>query len=476
MVAATVVLAVLGSAPVAAQSCTGDCDGDGAVNINELIVAVNVALGRQPLERCVAADADSSGAISISELITSVRSAIGGCQPNSVGIPLVFLGQEFQVNSFEENFQDRATIASAASGDFIVAWESFQVDGFFFGVAAQRYAATGDPLGGEFVVNTFAADQQRFPAVAVNDAGDALVAWRSDATPQDSEEQAFVTQLFAAGGAAVGAEVELTAFSGLGADVRTAASSRGDGFVVVWEEFEGAYTNILGRLIDADGMTVGDAFVVNSYTTSGQSDPAVAGRAGQGFVVVWQSRNQDGSDLGVFGQRFADDGQRLGAEFRVNSYTPGRQGTPGIAMDGSGRFYVSWIGAGGALQNGIIVQRFASDGSRLGEEFVADTPGVSRSSYPVIAADDVGEFLVVWQGQGREGPATEFGIFARQFTSAGVAVGEEFQVNTYTPNSQSFPAVTADDQGRFVVVWTSSGQDGDEGAAGGIFGQRLGAP
>src|SRR5262245_37811447 len=37
--------------------------------------------------------------------------------------------------------------------------------------------------------------------------------------------------------------------------------------------------------------------------------------------------------------------------------------------------------------------------------------------------------------------------------------GPEFQVNTYTANGQSLPAVAADGNGNFVVVWQSSGQD-----------------
>jgi len=40
-------------------------------------------------------------------------------------------------------------------------------------------------------------------------------------------------------------------------------------------------------------------------------------------------------------------------------------------------------------------------------------------------------------------------------------VGSEFQVNTYTTGAQYFPSVAMDATGNFVVVWTSSGQDGD---------------
>ena len=459
----------------AAQPCAGDCDDDGAVSINDVIVAVNIALGRQPLAQCDAADVNGDGSLTINELIGAVRSALDGCEPGG-GDRLIFLGEEFRINTFTDNVQDRAAIAAAGSGEFIVTWESFGADAFFFGVAAQRYSSSGDPLGGEFVVNSFTTNQQRFPTVAVNPAGDALVAWRTDDTPQSSDEQAFVTQLFDSAGNPVGGESQLVAFAGLNADVRTAASTRGDGFVVVWEEFDGDHTDIMGRIIDADGNPTDDSFLVNTYTTGAQAAPAVAGRAGRGFVVVWQSQNQDGSDWKAFGQRFDDAGQTVGGEFRVHADDAARQVDPAVAIDGDGRFTVAWINTAGALGNGVAVQRFDGDGSPIGAAFVAGTAQLIQTGEPAIAAEPAGGFLVVWQSQGLKGPPTEFGIFARQFDSGGSAVGEEFQVNTHTPRSQSLPAVAADDDGRFTVVWTSSGQDGDEGAAGGIYGQRLGPP
>ena len=49
--------------------------------------------------------------------------------------------------------------------------------------------------------------------------------------------------------------------------------------------------------------------------------PSVASDAAGNFVVVWDSADQDGSDVGVFGQRYASSGAPLGPEFRVNTYT-----------------------------------------------------------------------------------------------------------------------------------------------------------
>lgn len=55
----------------------GDCNGDGRVTIDELIRAVNLALGALPVESCPAADCDGDGSVRINELICAVSSALG---------------------------------------------------------------------------------------------------------------------------------------------------------------------------------------------------------------------------------------------------------------------------------------------------------------------------------------------------------------------------------------------------------------
>jgi hypothetical protein len=59
--------------------CPGDCDGDGAVSIAELIRAVNIALGTNDLSSCLAADRNGNGMVAINELIAAVNAALQGC-------------------------------------------------------------------------------------------------------------------------------------------------------------------------------------------------------------------------------------------------------------------------------------------------------------------------------------------------------------------------------------------------------------
>jgi len=72
-------IAALGSPAAAHGTCAGDCDGNGAVTIEELILAVDAALGPRGAGGCAAADSNNDGQVTIDELIAAVASALNGC-------------------------------------------------------------------------------------------------------------------------------------------------------------------------------------------------------------------------------------------------------------------------------------------------------------------------------------------------------------------------------------------------------------
>jgi hypothetical protein len=186
------------------------------------------------------------------------------------------------------------------------------------------------------------------------------------------------------------------------------------------------------------------------------------------FVVVWMSYGQDGSNSGVFGQRYASSGAALGPEFQVNTYTTSDQNRPAVASDSSGNFVVVWQSdtQDGAF-SGIFGQRYGSSGAPLGPEFRVNTYTTSFQDFPSVAADASVNFVVVWQGQYQDG--SNYGIFGQRYASSGVPLGPEFRVNTYTTSRQFAPVVASDTAGNFVVVWSSDTQDG---SGYGVFGQR----
>jgi hypothetical protein len=215
------------------------------------------------------------------------------------------------------------------------------------------------------------------------------------------------------------------------------------------------------------GNPVGPEFRVNSYTMFNQERPAVAADPSGSFVVVWNTYGS-GDAAGVFGQRFDSAGAALGPEFRVNTFTTGLQTDPSIAVDASGNFVVAWrtFSPGGGDYD-IVAQRYAGSGAPLGAEFRVSSYFPNAQAAPSVAADATGNFVVVWQSENQDGSMQ--GIFGQRYLSSGVPLGSEFLVNTYTTSNQYLPSVAADPSGNFVVVWTSYTQDGH---GEGVFGQR----
>ena len=94
-----------------------------------------------------------------------------------------------------------------------------------------------------------------------------------------------------------------------GASVRAAAAPDGR-FVIVWNDQsrDGNGFGVFGRVFAANGQPVGEDFQVNTYTTGDQSswfEPPSVSFGGDGFVVAWPSDEQDGEWWGVFGQRYS---------------------------------------------------------------------------------------------------------------------------------------------------------------------------
>jgi YD repeat-containing protein len=67
-------------ATVALVVCTGDCDVQGSVTVNQLITMVTIALGNTPVTACDAGHAIQDGQITVDEILTAVNNALNRCQ------------------------------------------------------------------------------------------------------------------------------------------------------------------------------------------------------------------------------------------------------------------------------------------------------------------------------------------------------------------------------------------------------------
>src|SRR5258708_6210111 len=86
LVAVALAALATGSGAAVAQSappCPGDCNGDNAVTMNELVIGVGQSLGSITLSACPAFDHTPDAEVTIDELLAAVQAALYGCPPAS---------------------------------------------------------------------------------------------------------------------------------------------------------------------------------------------------------------------------------------------------------------------------------------------------------------------------------------------------------------------------------------------------------
>ena len=378
-------------------------------------------------------------------------------------------GGDFLVNTYTTEDQNRPDIAADRRGNFVVVWEGDDQDGSNEGIFAQRYDSAGMPIGGEFQVNVYTTGEQAEPAVAMSRSGSFVVVWTSYG--QDGDSYGVFGRLFSSSGAAVGIEFQVNSYTtSYQYDPDVAMDGSGN-FAVVWVSLDqaGVGNSVFARRFNSSGSPAAGEFQVDSFTAAFQYFPAVAADERGDFAVVWESDPMDGDAFGIAARIFDRMGTAAGPEFQVNTYTTGDQGEPGIAMTAQGDFLVGWDSDDqDGAQDGVFAQLFDITGMPVGAELQVNTYTSGSQDDPKIAADASGEFIVVWPSQNQDGSLD--GVFTRVVDSLGVPLGDEFQVNTYTPGGQMRPSVATGPAGTFNAVWEDDNGDGSFDA---VVGQRV---
>ncbi len=374
------------------------------------------------------------------------------CGSNSVG----FCNLEFRANTFTTDNQSNPVTAMDSDGDFVIIWHSYNQTGDAdAGVYGQRYNTAGFAQSTEFYVNSFTFNFQYFPSVAMDSDGDFVVVWQSNGQTADTGYGIF-SQRFNSVGVSQGSEFLINTYTTSSQKKPAVAMDSTGNFVVVWQSYgqtllpsgvDQGY-GIFGQRYNSSGVAQGTEFHINTFTTGFQANSSIARDNDGDFVVVWQSGNQTGDDgYGIYAQRYTSSGATAGTEFRVNTYTTNFQANSSVAMDSTGNFVIVWqskIQEGQSNYYGIYGQRYNSTGVAQGTEFRINSYTSNTQKEPSIAMDSDGDFVVTWQSKTQEGQSSYYGIFGQRYNSSGVAQGTEFIVNKFTSNNQKNPATAMD--------------------------------
>ncbi len=416
-------------------------------------------------------------------VMLAAAAATSAMPARAVSLPQQVALSEIRVNQTTADDQQNPAVATAPDGRFVVVWQSNVAGRSVTDIYARRYAADGTPLGPEFVVNTFRAHRQVFPAVAINAAGEFIVAWDSDG--QDSVALNAYAQRYNADGTPRGGEFRINNGA---ADIFTRISVALDdagNAIFVWPEriapvpvfasIRQASINL--RIFDASNAVKVDQIKVEESVPTNLRLPTVGVDRRGDVVVMWQATEAsvipvegfNGSGAGIFARRFTAAGIAKGATFQLDGEpavrtAPGARlpfgggaptvesDRPNLAVGPGGDFVAVWqrTGVDGTSQ-GSFARRYGADGAAIGPEFRVGIGELPLRS-PAVAYSPDGAFSIVAQGAG---------IVLQRYTAQGDPLGSEARLDqSAAPANALLPGIAIDARGRATIVWQDFNRDG----------------
>ena len=270
------------------------------------------------------------------------------------------------------------------------------------------------------------------PQVAVDSAGNALIAWIDNNTPfarhraADGTLDAGVSTLSAAGGCCPESQISV------------AMSANGTG-VVAWSNYQASQGFVQARTRSAGTWTPGLASAAQAiggaYSNAFAYDPQVAADAIGNALVTWRS------DTGAVLAKARSTVGIWGGEQSLATSASQNNGFPWPAMDADGTATVAWCEAD-APSSWVVKTRTRPVGAPFGPIVPISEPDTSRCVTRVSAGPG-GAALVLWKVTG--------GLIRGSVRSAGGAFGAARDVSVL--GGAAFASGGFDGEGNAVAAW-----------------------
>lgn len=376
-------------------------------------------------------------------------------------------GTETPVNSTTLNtqFANAGSVAALSNGGYVITWVSYGQDGDQGGIYAQRFNASGNPVGSESLVNTTTAASQDQSSVAALANGGYVITWTAG-NNQDGSSSGVFLQQFDSAGNAVGSETQVnTTASNAQYDAAITALDDG-GYLVTWTSFTGffgnTYNDVFFQRYNATGQPVGGETKANTTDVSDQQQPSVTALADGGFVIAWSSNTSGNAD--IYLQRYDADGDPVGGETLVNTTTANNQVSPTIVGLSDGGYVVAWLASDPSNVIKLFAQRYDSDGDAVGGEIRVDGDFPASGNDIGITALSSGGYIITWDSTNTYD--SDSGVFAQLFDASGNRLGQQFLVNTTLSGGQLLPSVAELSDGKIVFSFNYTPDETVNGSTG----------
>ncbi|MCT7967606.1 hypothetical protein NG799_14795 [Laspinema sp. D1] len=212
------------------------------------------------------------------------------------------LTQDFQVSNEGVN-EANPTLAMAANGNYVIAWEQItpgNQQGPARNIVARRFNATGPMELQAFQVNTTAQANQENPIVAIAPDGSTFsISWESGGG--NAVGGLYAQRYEFNSGEAIGGEIKLD--PGINLATKALAIGADGTLAIAYSDQKNSPTSdIFVKRYDRAGTLLNpeETAPINAYTEGTQSSPAIIQNNQGNFIIVWQSKDQDGSGYGIY--------------------------------------------------------------------------------------------------------------------------------------------------------------------------------
>ncbi|MBK4716661.1 hypothetical protein [Tenebrionibacter intestinalis] len=406
---------------------------------------------------------------------------------NSMGIEGIVVNpdaayySEFTVNSTKAGDQSSPVVVSLPDGGLFEVWVSANGDGSGTGIRGQMLDAKGQPVGGEFTVNTTTAGDQLMPVVLEN--GNIQIVWTSPASGNvnyikgQQYTYAYDSEGNVSGLTAVGSEFNISSGAGATYQGSPQVTSLSDGgYLVVWEAIESSEYKIYGRQYNADGSpATGEMTLSSTGLTTGalgnsnywSALPSVS-ELSNGKVAISFATKGSGYDSSVV--LYDPATHTAGASTVVNQTSAGDQASASVSALDNGNFVVTWDSNNnsGPDQTGFSVwgRIYDANGQAISNEFLINTVTAGDQHLAKVVSRADGSFVAVFVSATDTAPgAGTNGIYAQYFDAHGNKVGQQMQINQLTYGEQIEVNATFMAGGQLYVTWTDQGVGDGSGSA-----------
>jgi hypothetical protein len=337
------------------------------------------------------------------------------------------LGVEFLINSDENLTQMQPFVSKLNNGRFVVCWISSDLT-LSHDIYGQIYTEQGEPLGPMFSINSYTECNQAYPNICSLNSNGFFVCWQSYIVNQDWADYDISAQYFDYSGNKIRTEFVINT-NNRGHDVYPKAVCLSNNDVVVcWLE---SYCNIHGQILSDSGIKKGNEFVIPNA-----DEPSILNLDDSKFIICWPKNDiYDKEPHGIFAQIFDSLGNKIGDEIQIISskYFQVLKNLKTATFSDS-KIIVCWersIYHGAASV--IFAQILSKDGQKIGSDFLISTFSENKQQTPFLTSMREGGVIVCWSSYGQDG--SKYGIFGKYLKE----INHELIVfNLLEPNNDSY--------------------------------------